>query len=77
MINNSPPEFVVHVKPETDGWHVKPEHGKETNHRRKAVAALHAKQLAANAHEDGRVIFYRLDGTIELERRFERFLATS
>ena len=74
MMQSNSAEFVVHVTPHPDGWHVKPPAGKETNHRRKAVAALRAKQLAANADEPGRVIFHRVDGTIELERHFERFL---
>jgi len=64
-------EEVVHVMPAPNGWLVKPEKGKESVHGRKALAALFAKQIAANAPKNGRVIFYRADGSVEVERTFE------
>jgi hypothetical protein len=68
-------EEVVHVFPSDKGWHVKPESGKESIHGRKALAALFAKQMAANAPKNGRVIFYRADGSVETVRRYEALFA--
>jgi hypothetical protein len=64
-------EEVVHVFPVDKEWRVRPENGKESIHGRKALAALFAKQIAANAHKNGRVIFYRADGSVETVRTFE------
>jgi hypothetical protein len=75
MMNYIDSEVVVHVRPEADGWRVRSNKAKETSHHRKAVAALRAKQLAGSGAENGRVIFYRADGTVEVERRFERLNA--
>lgn len=70
-------EVVVHVMPTPDGWRVKPQHGKESVHGRKALAALFAKQIAANAPKNGRVIFFRADGSVEVERTFECLLTAA
>ncbi len=59
-------EEVVHVYQSGEAWAVKPRLAKETTHKRKAVAALHAKQLA-NSRSCGRVIFHRQDGSVEVE----------
>ena len=63
-------EEVVHVYQNGEAWCVKPTRAKESSHKRKAVAALHAKQLA-NSNTRGRVIFHRLDGSIELEKVYD------
>jgi len=64
-------EDVYHVYPRNDGkWCVRIFSGQESQHSRKALAALFAKQAAANGKRDGRVIFYRADGSIEVERFF-------
>jgi hypothetical protein len=64
MIDN---EEVVHVYQSGEAWCVKPTRAKETSHKRKAVAALHAKQVA-NSNARGRVIFHRPDGSVEVEK---------
>ena len=62
-------ENIIHVFAKIDGSRlVQRGDGLERIHKRKAVAALDAKQVAANGHIDGRVIFHRVDGTIEVER---------
>ncbi len=63
-------EEVVHVYQTGEAWTVKPTLAKETIHKRKAVAALHAKQLA-NSKTRGRVIFHKPDGSVEVERVYE------
>lgn len=64
-------ENMYHVFPVNDGqWRVRMHDGKESTHARKALAALFAKRAAANADHDGKVIFYRVDGSIEVERYF-------
>jgi hypothetical protein len=70
-------EEVVHVFPSHQGWHVKPVSGKESIHGRKALAALFAKQIAANAPKNGRVIFYQADGSVETIRTFECLMCTA
>ena len=68
---NTDDEKIVHVFKTGETWSVKPKDSKETTHKRKAVAALFAKQLA-NSHPHGRVIFLKSDGSVEVECVYHR-----
>ncbi len=64
-------EETYHVSPVNDGrWRVKHDDREESIHTRKAVAALFAKLAAVNGKRDGIVIFYRQDGSVEVEHRY-------
>ena len=69
-------EEIVHVFKTGEAWSVKPKGSKETTHKRKAVAALFAKQLA-NSHPHARVIFLKNDGSVEVECVYHRSVAHS